>query len=1195
MEAAGLADVVECLAIRGICDYCDSHKNKQWQGYAAATAAAYAKELLLTIPAPAVETPHRKRHVLKLEELPCDSNSKISPEIEKRRILRSLSFSDMDFRQNNISLAHRNTCDWIFKTDKFRKWLQRETVDIEAFNGVLWIKGKPGAGKSTLMKHILLFYRKSFPDHTIAAYFFHARGTSLEKTRQGMLRSLLYQLLDQDAKAYNSFVPYFIDKEKKHGDSWKWHEGELERFLIELIPSLDRPVLLLTDALDECDESEVRKVVGFLEVLGSVAVSTSKDFQLLRICLSSRHYPTIGMIKMLELIVEERLEHAKDIAIYIKDKLMLKGPNGDIESELRQKSAGVFMWVVLVVEMLNQAYENGNIHAVRTKLQEIPSDLDEVFRMLIEKDDNKPRTILILLLMLFTKRQLSPSEIYYATLAGLEPDSLGPRDSLVVTDQLIKRFIISSSRGLIEVALGKPPSIQFIHETVNDFLIRNKRLQTVDSALSLDTNGVSHGRIALSCLSYIGMEDLLAEALKRRSGLAERHFDEKYPFLDYAASNIFYHAENAAQSWQETFIERLQNNSRIVKLLNLRYNIFSCGIHPRIKKKIRFTCSKLGAGLLYTLALHHCPKLIRILLRDPSTDINVINARGGRYGTPLLAAVAATAYREDTNRETIQLLLDADADVNANGGVFPHVLQAAIIPDHWTSHSPPAKSAAIISMLIRAGANVNARGGFFGNALQTAAAIGSHYDTSEIIRVLLHAEANVNALGGCFGHALQAAAAVVVLIHDKYSNTSLDTFIIELLLHFKADVNARGGVFGTALQAAFAGIEIAGMARDKVFAPIPNSMLLIGAASGRYGWGLQLPIATRESLNTLRLIHESEPSELEPLEWNWSYNMWQVAEILLAAGADVNAQGGRYGNVLQAAAIGTATGATPIGHRIVAKLLKAKVDVNARGGPYGNALQAVICNCTRYTSSVVRTLLEHGADVDAPGTHRNAVDAAFAVGCKWVQKREKENLFGALEALRILRCFDVAGAAEAWSNLDKYRRWAHSSAETYNMGKRDPPPSYESYRTLFPDLGQAHESEIELELAENGRHFTGHHPKFRIDFTSYDVAYIGNPMMTDEREFIDGEIELMESEMEHLEDQALVHSRGGLGTRQALVENEIEFLQLGIELLGDETEFTDDERTFSEREVELISEMGLISEVELSDSEMEFLGNGVET
>ena|SRR5256885_15501310 len=51
MEAAGLMDSFPCLVIRGICDYADSHKNKKWQPYAAATAAAYMKEILSVIPA----------------------------------------------------------------------------------------------------------------------------------------------------------------------------------------------------------------------------------------------------------------------------------------------------------------------------------------------------------------------------------------------------------------------------------------------------------------------------------------------------------------------------------------------------------------------------------------------------------------------------------------------------------------------------------------------------------------------------------------------------------------------------------------------------------------------------------------------------------------------------------------------------------------------------------------------------------------------------------------------------------------------------------------------------------------------------------------------------------------------------------------------------------------------------------------
>lgn len=58
MEAAGLMDTFPCLVIRGICDYADSHKNKQWQEYAAAAAAGYAKELLYRVhPVRVADTP----------------------------------------------------------------------------------------------------------------------------------------------------------------------------------------------------------------------------------------------------------------------------------------------------------------------------------------------------------------------------------------------------------------------------------------------------------------------------------------------------------------------------------------------------------------------------------------------------------------------------------------------------------------------------------------------------------------------------------------------------------------------------------------------------------------------------------------------------------------------------------------------------------------------------------------------------------------------------------------------------------------------------------------------------------------------------------------------------------------------------------------------------------------------------------
>ena len=49
MEAAGLMNRLPCLIIRGICDYCDTHKNDNWHGYAAMAAAAFAKDFVSRI------------------------------------------------------------------------------------------------------------------------------------------------------------------------------------------------------------------------------------------------------------------------------------------------------------------------------------------------------------------------------------------------------------------------------------------------------------------------------------------------------------------------------------------------------------------------------------------------------------------------------------------------------------------------------------------------------------------------------------------------------------------------------------------------------------------------------------------------------------------------------------------------------------------------------------------------------------------------------------------------------------------------------------------------------------------------------------------------------------------------------------------------------------------------------------------
>ena len=108
-----------------------------------------------------------------------------------------------------------------------------------------------------------------------------------------------------------------------------------------------------------------------------------------------------------------------------------------------------------------------------------------------------------------------------------------------------------------------------------------------------------------------------------------------------------------------------------------------------------------------------------------------------------------------------------------------------------------------------------------------------------------------------------------------------------------------------------------------------------------------------------------------PLYYSSLLGFGDIAEWLLNNGANVNAQGGYYGNALQAA--------LAKGHEKVVQLLLDKgANVNAQGGDYGNALQAASANGHE---KVVQLLLDKGANVDAQGGHYgNALQAALTRG-----------------------------------------------------------------------------------------------------------------------------------------------------------------------------------------------------------------------
>ncbi|KAH7391726.1 ankyrin repeat domain-containing protein [Pyrenochaeta sp. MPI-SDFR-AT-0127] len=732
---------------------CAAERDQRWQPYAAGTAAAYAKELLSVIPATDVIRTRRAEEAInsasKRGSLPL-SPDRVCPKRRKVDILNDIEYNNTQYLE----------------------WL--DATKLGEHNGFLWIKGKAGAGKSTLMKFAMINARKTMKDRITLSFFFNARGENIEKSTIGTYRSLLLQLIERLPALQSVFDSLGLSTSTFSADH-QWNIELLQTLLREAIQALG-------------EYSVVRDMIQFFEQVGELAVTNRIRFQ---VCFSSRHYPYITIRKGLELVLEGQEGHTQDITNYIETELKIgKSKKAQqVRVELQEKASGIFMWVVLVVGILNKESDRGQVQFLQRKLREIPSDLHELFHDILTRDThNREGLVLCIQWILFSKQPLSPEQLYHAIFAGTAPNAVSAWDSEETSKEVVKRFILDSSKGLAEATVSKKQTVQFIHESVRVFLLKENGLSKIWPEFECNFEGQSHERLKWCCFNYMTLDfsatlkiSESAEKTTKQDAAGMRELAmQAYPFLEYAVHHVLHHADLAEERGitQAHFFDSLPL-PQWVKLDNM-FEKHEVRKHTEQGADVNAQGGHFGNALQAASAGGH--KEMVILLLDKGADVN---AQGGYYGNALQAA-SFRGYKD-----IAILLLDKGADVNAQGGHFGNALQAASAGGHKE----------MVILLLDKGADVNAQGGYYGNALQAASA-GGH---KEIALLLLdkgadvntqggHFDkgADVNAQGGRYGNALQAAAASI----------RGDKEIVTLLLDKGADVNAKGGRFDNALQAA---------------------------------------------------------------------------------------------------------------------------------------------------------------------------------------------------------------------------------------------------------------------------------------------------------------------------------------------------------------------------------------------------------
>ena len=111
----------------------------------------------------------------------------------------------MNEREYNMGNATNDTCTWLSQNPVYQQWFKKQ-------HGLLWIKGHPGVGKSTLMKHIIRHEQKKDTSIIIASYFFHARGAPIQHNISGLFRSLLHQIMKRIPDLRRKITSIFHEK-----------------------------------------------------------------------------------------------------------------------------------------------------------------------------------------------------------------------------------------------------------------------------------------------------------------------------------------------------------------------------------------------------------------------------------------------------------------------------------------------------------------------------------------------------------------------------------------------------------------------------------------------------------------------------------------------------------------------------------------------------------------------------------------------------------------------------------------------------------------------------------------------------------------------------------------------------------------------------------------------------------------------
>ncbi|KAK6829587.1 hypothetical protein PG987_010171 [Apiospora arundinis] len=406
-----------------------------------------------------------------------------------------ISGSPEDDLMNLEATKLPGSCEWLIGKDYYQSW--RESLD----SSFLWLRGRPGAGKSVLAGHVVHDLRDRELD---CCFYFFQSSDKAKSNANTCLRSIAWQMAKHHpeiaAKLKEVMAEWRDNPVDQIDPSPVWRKVFLSGILKV---RLNRPQFWIIDAMDECKGST--DMMGFLtriqEQWPLSIIVTSRD--LVEVHLSTAN-PRIDIRSYA--ITDDDVK--QDIQLFLRSNAqLLPCPSSerwptvwDMASQIIQNSGGCFLWVSLICSELREVTSEREINKV---LESIPSNMNALYSKIL-RDMEAAR---------FGK-ELAKALITWTTYAFRPLNTVEIQDpiELDINDKIddVERAISKSCGNLVYVdTYGK---VQLIHSTAREFLTG----KDVSSDFATG-KAEGHRRLAMVCLKFL-MQGDKATGKSRRLG-----------------------------------------------------------------------------------------------------------------------------------------------------------------------------------------------------------------------------------------------------------------------------------------------------------------------------------------------------------------------------------------------------------------------------------------------------------------------------------------------------------------------------------------------------------------------------------------------------------------------------------------------------------------------------------------------------